>query len=159
MFPRGAPPMTLRSLSFWVAGARPLHERALAIREKALGPEHPHTAASLNNLGLLLRDQGDYAGARPLFERAMAICDKALGPEHPDTARVCGNLARLRLLGDPSEARALGTRALAALDKAPGRDRASASAVGGARGLRCNRRIKKAPGVPGLPKGEFMRTI
>jgi hypothetical protein len=32
----------------------PLSERALAIREKALGPEHPDTATSLNNLGLLL---------------------------------------------------------------------------------------------------------
>ena len=32
------------------AGAQPLHERALAIREAALGPEHPHVATSLNNL-------------------------------------------------------------------------------------------------------------
>jgi Tetratricopeptide repeat len=32
------------------AGARPLSERALAIREKALGPEHPYTATSLNSL-------------------------------------------------------------------------------------------------------------
>jgi hypothetical protein len=30
--------------------ARPLYERALAIREKVPGPEHPDTAASLNNL-------------------------------------------------------------------------------------------------------------
>ena len=63
--------------------ARPLFERALAIREKALGPEHPDTATSLNNLALLLQAQGDLAGARPLFERALAICEKALGPEHP----------------------------------------------------------------------------
>ena len=75
------------------AGARPLFERALAIREKALGPEHPHTAMSLNNLALLLRDQGDFAGARPLFERALAIREKALGPEHPDTATSLNNLA------------------------------------------------------------------
>jgi hypothetical protein len=38
--------------------ARPLHERALAIREKVLGPEHPDTAASLNNLARLLSATG-----------------------------------------------------------------------------------------------------
>ena len=30
--------------------ALPLYERALAISEKALGPDHPHVATSLNNL-------------------------------------------------------------------------------------------------------------
>ena len=38
-----------------LAAARPLYERALAIYEKALGPEHPDTAGSLNNLALLLK--------------------------------------------------------------------------------------------------------
>jgi tetratricopeptide (TPR) repeat protein len=66
--------------------AQPLYERALAIREKVLGPEHPETASSLNNLALLLQAQGDLAGARPLFERALAIREKVLGREHPDTA-------------------------------------------------------------------------
>ena len=47
-------------------------------------PSIPHTATSLNNLALLLQDQGDFAGARPLYERALAIREKALGPEHPD---------------------------------------------------------------------------
>jgi tetratricopeptide (TPR) repeat protein len=46
------------------ARALPLFKRALAINEKALGPEHPLTATSLNNLAALLKDQGDYAGAR-----------------------------------------------------------------------------------------------
>jgi Tetratricopeptide repeat/Domain of unknown function (DUF4062) len=63
----------------------PLFERALAIRERALGPDHPHTAASLNDLALLLRDQGDPAAARPLFERALAIRERVQGPDHPDT--------------------------------------------------------------------------
>jgi tetratricopeptide (TPR) repeat protein len=64
---------------------RPLFERALAIREKVLGPEHPDTATSLNNLALLLRHQGDRAAARPLLERALTIYEKMLGPEHPNT--------------------------------------------------------------------------
>ena len=35
------------------AEAEPLYERALAIREKALGPDHPDVATSLNNLAVL----------------------------------------------------------------------------------------------------------
>jgi Flp pilus assembly protein TadD len=55
------------------AGARPLYERALAIREKALGPEHSDTAESLNALAVLLSNEGDFAGARLLLKRALAI--------------------------------------------------------------------------------------
>jgi hypothetical protein len=43
------------------------HRRALAIREKALGPEHPSTALSLNNLALTLRDKGAYSDAEAHF--------------------------------------------------------------------------------------------
>jgi len=42
-----------------LAEARSLYERALAIREKALGPEHPHTATILSNLASVLQKQGD----------------------------------------------------------------------------------------------------
>jgi len=66
--------------------ARLLLERALAIREKALGPDHPDTAHSLNDLASLLRTQGELPHARPLLERALTIREKALVPEHPDTA-------------------------------------------------------------------------
>lgn len=51
-----------------------------------LGPNHLRTAQSLNNLALLLRDQGDLVAARPHLERALAIREKVLGPGHPDTA-------------------------------------------------------------------------
>ena len=37
------------------AEAEPLYQRALAIREKALGPEHPSTATVLRNYTRLLR--------------------------------------------------------------------------------------------------------
>ena len=64
-------------------------------REKALGPEHPDTATSLNNLAELYRATGAYAQAEPLYKRALAITEKALGPEHPDTATSLNNLALL----------------------------------------------------------------
>ena len=62
------------------AEAEPLYKRALAIREKALGPDHPDVATSLNNLALLYDDQGRYADAEPLFKRALAISEKRSVP-------------------------------------------------------------------------------
>jgi tetratricopeptide (TPR) repeat protein len=103
------------------AAARPLHERALAIRERALGPDHPDTATSLNNFAGLLYVQGDLAAARPLFERALAIRERALGPDHPDTALSLNNLALLlKDQGDLVAARPLFERALAICEKALG---------------------------------------
>jgi tetratricopeptide (TPR) repeat protein len=101
--------------------ARPLFESGLAIRERALGTEHPDTATSLNNLANLLRDQGDLAGAWPLFERALAIREKALGPEHPDTATSLNDLAHLfKERGYLADARPLIERALTIYEKALG---------------------------------------
>ena len=53
---------------------------------KALGPDHPNVATSLNNLAELYRNQGKYAEAEPLYKRSLAIREKALGPDHPDVA-------------------------------------------------------------------------
>ena len=75
--------------------ARPYYERALAIYEQVLGPDHPDTARSLNNLGYLLQAMGNLGEARPYYERALAIYEKALGPDHPDTARSLNNLGSL----------------------------------------------------------------
>ena len=103
------------------ASARPLFERALAICEKALGSGHPSTATSLNNLGGLLRAQGDLAAARPLFERTLAIYEKALGPDHPLTATSLNNLALLLQAQDElTAAQPLFERALAIKEKALG---------------------------------------
>ncbi|MBK8434112.1 MAG: tetratricopeptide repeat protein [Chloroflexi bacterium] len=78
-----------------LAEARPYYARALAIREKVLGAEHPDTATSLNNMGALLRAMGELAEARPYYARALAIRQKLLGAEHPDTASSLNNLAVL----------------------------------------------------------------
>jgi tetratricopeptide (TPR) repeat protein len=94
------------------AEAEPLCKRALAITEKALGPEHPDTALSLNNLATLYISQGRYAEAEPLYQRALAIVEKALGPEHPNTAQALENYAALmRKLNRESEAAKLEARA------------------------------------------------
>ena len=101
--------------------ARLLFERALAIGEKALGPEHPDTAGILLNLALVRHEQGDLAGALPLYERARAVHEKALGPEHPATASSLNNLAALlKGQGDLARARPLYERALAIREKVLG---------------------------------------
>ncbi len=55
------------------AEAEPLYRRSLAIREKALPPEHPHVADSLENYAALLRKTGRDIEAVKLEARAKAI--------------------------------------------------------------------------------------
>ncbi len=74
---------------------RPLFKRSLAIKEKALGPDHPDVATSLNNLALLYYTQGQYAQAEPIFKRSLAIWEKALGLDHSNVAMSLENLAAL----------------------------------------------------------------
>jgi tetratricopeptide (TPR) repeat protein len=64
-----------------------LYRLALEGYEKALGAEHPDTLTSVNNLGILLSDKGDYEGAEALFRRALEGSEKIFGPEHPITLR------------------------------------------------------------------------
>ncbi len=82
-------------LAFYHAGkyskAEPLYQRALQIREKVLGAEHPDVAQSLNNLAELYRAQGLYGQAEPLYQRALQILETVLGAEHPNTKTVQEN--------------------------------------------------------------------
>ena len=74
------------------ADALPLFVRALGIQEKELGPNHPFTATSLNNLAGLYKAMGRHADAQPLYDRAVAILDSSLGSKHPSTKTVASNL-------------------------------------------------------------------
>ncbi|HET9255791.1 MAG TPA: FxSxx-COOH system tetratricopeptide repeat protein [Pseudonocardiaceae bacterium] len=105
------------------ASARLLLERALRIRETAYGPDHPHVAASLNQLAWTLRDLGEPATARPLCERALRIRETAYGPDHPHVAASLNTLSEvLRDLGEPATARPLHERALRIRETAHGPD-------------------------------------
>ena len=53
--------------------AEPLHKRALAIREKALGPDHPDVPQSLNSLAALYRATERDTEAAMLEQRAARI--------------------------------------------------------------------------------------
>jgi tetratricopeptide (TPR) repeat protein/CHAT domain-containing protein len=101
--------------------ALPLQQRALEINEKILGPEHPATAISLNNLAALYKALGAYDKALPLYLRALAIREKVLGPEHLDTATTLNNLGALYwAMGAYDKALPLYQRALAIREKVLG---------------------------------------
>ena len=105
------------------AEAIPHAEKALTIYEKALGPEHPYTALSLNNLAELYGTMSAYDKAEPLYRRSLAIHEKALGPEHPSTALSLNNLAGLYYtMGAYDKAEPLYRRSLAIHEKALGPD-------------------------------------
>ena len=117
--PRGA--LAVTDLGPFERRANRFFERALAIKEKAARPRASQPVTSLNNLALLLQNQGDLAAARPLYERALAIHEKAHRSEHPSTNRTRCHLARLLITsGHATEALGLAETALRAHEKVLG---------------------------------------
>jgi len=56
------------------------------------GKEHPDTAQSYNNIGLVMQAMGDNGGALKTHKRALVNFEKVLGKEHPDTAQSYSNI-------------------------------------------------------------------
>jgi tetratricopeptide repeat protein len=77
------------------AQAEALFHRALAIRERVLGPEHFGLVQNINNLAALHYARNELDQAEPLFQRALGISQQHLGEAHPDVAVTLNNLARL----------------------------------------------------------------
>jgi CHAT domain-containing protein/Tfp pilus assembly protein PilF len=100
-----------------------LAERALEIRERLLGTEHPDVATGIDGLAGVYFDRGEYVKAEPLYLRALAIREKALGNDHPATAESLNNLAAVYTLqGKYGQAEPLYKRALDIREKALGDD-------------------------------------
>jgi tetratricopeptide (TPR) repeat protein len=104
-----------------LAEARAVYERALAIREKRLGPAHPDLSEVLDGLGETLQAEGRPGEATALHERAITISLGALGEDHPLLARSLGLLGQARLaLGQRRPALQALERALAIAEARPG---------------------------------------
>jgi tetratricopeptide (TPR) repeat protein len=58
---------------------------------------HPDISSTLNNLGVLLRDQGNYEEAIRYYREALDIRRATLGESHPNTAFSHLNLSRMLL--------------------------------------------------------------
>jgi hypothetical protein len=99
----------------WASTPRPNSSKALRIYQKVLGPEHPSTVTSLDNLGVLYEETGQYAKAEPLDLEALRIRQKVLGSEHPSVVTSLNSLAILDFdRGRINEATALARQASAA---------------------------------------------
>jgi len=59
---------------------------ALALKQKALGPEHPDLALSEGNLAMSLQGLGRNEEALQHVNRGIALLQKGLGADHPDLA-------------------------------------------------------------------------
>ena len=101
-------------------------KRALAMRQKALGPDHLAVGGSLEFLAVLYYRQGRYATAVSLCRRALEVYEKALGPENPSIANALNNLAQqYRAEGRYADAETLYQRSLAIREKGLGPDHPS----------------------------------
>ena len=111
--------------------AIPPYEDCLAIEGRVLGPEHPATLMSVNNLAGLYESQGRYGEAEPLYRRALEARERVLGVEHPDTLVSVNNLAGLpRSQGRYGEAEPMYRRALEAKEQVPGPEHPDAIDIG-----------------------------
>ena len=99
--------------------ARTHDERAVALRERLLGPDHPEVAAALGELANVYEAQGQRERAAEIQRRVLATTEKQLGPDHPDVAAGLVNIAAaLGNQGRFDEALALYQRALAIFRRA-----------------------------------------
>ena len=69
--------------------------RARAVREKALGPDHPETLRTRNYLASVYFNAGRYAEASTLFESTLKMQEATLGPNHVDTLDSRDNVAAI----------------------------------------------------------------
>ena len=100
-----------------------LLRQALALREKALGPEHPDVAITLDNLGLAYAYKKDYAKAEEFIKRSLAMLEKKSGLWDYDVTLATNNLAGVyKAQGKHAEAVALYQRQLDLFEKEFGAD-------------------------------------
>ncbi len=85
--------------------AIPFAQNSITISKIAFGENHPDYAASLNDLGLLYFNMGEYSQTEPYYLKASEINKAVLGERHPNYASTLNNLGSLySKLGDYSKA-------------------------------------------------------
>ena len=89
------------------------YTKALVIIERALGKDHPNTAASYNNIGSVYQRMGNYPKALEFYTKALNIKEKVLGKNHPSTATSYNNIGSVyNDMGDYPKALEFYTKAL-----------------------------------------------
>ena len=67
------------------AGTRDQCAALLLVREQTLGPEHPDTLATRDDLASWTGHAGDPAGASDQYSVLLSVYQRMLGPDHPKT--------------------------------------------------------------------------
>jgi tetratricopeptide (TPR) repeat protein len=70
-----------------------IYSKTYALREAALGPDHPDTHFTRNNWATALKDAGRTAEAIRMHEELLGRRESRWGPDHPDTLVSRSNLA------------------------------------------------------------------
>ena len=93
--------------------AQKVLERALGIKEAALGTNSADVADTVEALAQVLQQGGNLGAARPLYERALRIREDVLGPDAVEVSGALNGLGWVQLdLGDLGAARVSLERAL-----------------------------------------------
>ena len=61
------------------------YQKALEIRTRVFGSDHPDVAVSYANLAAVYQTQGNHVQRKEMVTRAYHIFLKVLGPDHPQT--------------------------------------------------------------------------
>ena len=113
----------LRQLGDSAAQAIAVGEPLLADQERVLGPDHPDSLTSRNDLAEAYGAAGRAAEAIALHERTLADRERVLGPDHPSTLQSRNNLANAyQDAGRAAEAIPLHERTLAGYERVLGPD-------------------------------------
>ncbi len=75
------------------AAAGEHHRRAHELRTRLLPPDHPDLARSLNALGNVHLDQGEYDQALGRYREAQQLRERVFGPGHPVVAGTLNNVS------------------------------------------------------------------
>jgi tetratricopeptide (TPR) repeat protein len=103
---------TYNDLGLYPEAAKQL-ERALDLRRRALGPQHPDTLRSMNSLAQAYIVLGKTAQAEALESQTLQIMRRVLGPENPDTLNSMFYLAVIYIVqGKSAQAEALHNQTL-----------------------------------------------
>ena len=103
---------------------------ALALLERARGPQDVALAEVLTGMGMALNAMGRYAEAEQHYARALALVEAVYGREHPLRAEYLNNLATaLRLEGKVAEAVARYGEALELAERRLGAEHSSTSMI------------------------------
>jgi len=70
-----------------------LESQSVEIQRRVLGPEHPSTLSSLDNLARAYAEDGEYTRAEALFRQSLEAERRVLGSEHPNSLSTASHMA------------------------------------------------------------------